>query len=78
MTTPDNLLKLAGELAKLGDELTGVGGKLAETAKQLEQEAANLAEERARQWGFDVQVAVGVRGRPGGGGGQDNMIEIKK
>lgn len=79
MTTPDNLLALAAELAKLGGELTAVGGKLAEAASQLEQEAANLAEERAKRWGFEVQVAVGVKGGPGAGGNnKTSVVEVKK
>lgn len=78
MTTPDNLLTLAAELAKLGGELTAVGGKLAEAATQLEQEAANLAEERAKRWGFEVQVAVGVKGGPGQGGNSTQLVEVKK
>jgi hypothetical protein len=77
MTTPDSLLGIAGELAKLGTELGGVGGKLAAAAAQLEQEAANLAEERSKAWGFDVQVAVSVRGGPGQGNGSTAM-EMKK
>lgn len=79
MTTPDNLLVLAAELAKLGGELTAVGDKLAEAASQLEQEVANLAEERAKRWGFEVQVAVGVRGGPGAGGNNNtSVVEVKK
>ena len=79
MTTPDNLLALAAELAKLGSELAAVGGKLATTAAELEQEAANLAEERAKRWGFEVQVAVGVKGGPGAGGNNNtSMVEVKK
>lgn len=78
MTTPDNLLALAAELAKLGCELTAVGGRLAEAASQLEQEAANLAEERARRWGFEVQVAVGVKGGPGQGENSTQVVEVKK
>lgn len=79
MTTPDNLLALAAELAKLGGELTTVGGKLAEAASQLEQEAANLAEERAKRWGFEVQVAVGVKGGPGAGGNRNmSVVEVKR
>lgn len=79
MTTPDSLLALASELAKLGGELTAVGGKLAEAASQLEQEAANLAEERAKRWGFEVQVAVGVKGGPGAGGNNStSVVEVKK
>lgn len=79
MTTPDNLLALAAELAKLGGELTAVGGKLAEAAAQLEQEAANLAEERAKRWGFEVQVAVGVKGGPGAGANNNtSVVEVKK
>ncbi|KAJ4993381.1 hypothetical protein SVAN01_00929 [Stagonosporopsis vannaccii] len=78
MTTPDNLLGLAAELAKLGGELTDVGGKLAEAATQLEQEAANLAEERAKRWGFEVQVAVGVKGGPGQGTNSVQTVEVKK
>ncbi|KAF9691290.1 hypothetical protein EKO04_010560 [Ascochyta lentis] len=80
MTTPDNLLALAAELAKLGNELAAVGGKLATAASELEQEAANLAEERARQWGFEIQVAVGVKGGPGDGGANHNtsIVEVKK
>ncbi|KAJ8114481.1 hypothetical protein OPT61_g3645 [Boeremia exigua] len=78
MTTPDNLLALAAELAKLGGELTAVGGKLAEAAGQLEQEAANLAEERSKRWGFEVQVAVGVKGGPGQGANNTQVVEVKK
>lgn len=78
MTTPDNLLALAAELSKLGCELTAVGGKLAEAAGQLEQEAANLAEERAKRWGFEVQVAVGVKGGPGQGGTAGQVVEVMK
>ena len=78
MTTPDNLLALAAELAKLGGELNAVGGKLAEAAVQLEHEAANLAEERARRWGFDVQVAVGIKSGPGGGNPTTSVVEMKK
>lgn len=79
MTTPDNLLALAAELAKLGGELMAVGGKLAEAASQLEQEAANLAEERAKRWGFEVQVAVGVKGGPSAGGNNNtSVVEAKK
>lgn len=79
MTTPDNLLALAAELAKLGGELTVVGGKLAESANQLEQEAANLAEERAKRWGFEVQVAVGVKRGPGAGANSNtSVVEVKK
>lgn len=79
MTTPDNLLALAAELAKLSGELTAVGGKLAEAANQLEQEAANLAEERAKRWGFEVQVAVGVKGGRGTGGNKNtSVVEVKK
>lgn len=79
MTTPDNLLALAAELAKLGGELTAVGGKLAEAAIQLEQEAANLAEERAKRWGFEVQVAVGIKSGSGAGGNNPtSVVEVKK
>ena len=79
MTTPDNLLALAAELAKLGSELAAVGGKLATTAAELEHEAANLAEERAKRWGFEVQVAVGVKGGPGAGGSNNTgVVEVKK
>jgi hypothetical protein len=79
MTTPDNLLALAGELAKLGGELTAVGGKLASAAAELEQEAADLAEERSKRWGFEVQVAVGVKGGPGAGANQEmSVVEVKK
>lgn len=79
MTTPDNLLALAAELAKLGGELTTVGGKLAEAASQLEQEAANLAEERTKRWGFEVQVAVGVKGGPSAGANSNTIVaEVKK
>lgn len=79
MTTPDNLLALAAELAKLGSELSAVGGKLATAAAQLEQEAANLAEERAKRWGFEVQVAVGVKGVPGAGANNNtSVVEVKK
>ena len=79
MTTPDNLLALAAKLAKLGDELTAVGGRLAMAAAELEQEAANLAEERAKRWGFEVQVAVGVKGGPGAGGNNDtSVVEVKR
>ena len=67
------------QLAKLGGELAAVGGKLATTAAELEQEAANLAEERAKRWGFEVQVAVGVKGGPGAGGNNNtSMVEVKK
>ncbi|KAF2125261.1 hypothetical protein P153DRAFT_400093 [Dothidotthia symphoricarpi CBS 119687] len=79
MTTPDALLTLAHSLAQLATNLADASAKLAAAATQLEHEAANLAEERARQWGFDVQVAVGVRGRPGAiGGAGGNVIEIKQ
>lgn len=79
MTTPDNLLALAADLAKLGGELTATGSKLAKAAAQLEQEAANLAEERARRWGFEVQVAVGVKGGPGAGANNNmSVVEVKK
>ena len=79
MTTPDNLLALAAELAKLGGELAAVGGKLTTTAAELEQEAANLAEERAKRWRFEVQVAVGVKGGPGAGGSNNTgVVEVKK
>ena len=79
MTTPDNLLALASELAKLGAELTAVGGKLATAAADLEQEAANLAEERSKRWGFEVQVAVGVKGGPGTGvNNNTHVVEVKK
>ncbi|KZM28448.1 uncharacterized protein EKO05_0009883 [Ascochyta rabiei] len=80
MTTPDNLLALAAELAKLGNELTAVGVRLATAASELEQEAANLAEERAKRWGFEIQVAVGVKGGPGSAGAnyQTSVVEVKK
>lgn len=79
MTSPDNFLALAAELAKLGGELTAVGGRLATAAAELEQEAANLAEERSKRWGFEVQVAVGVKGGPGGGAGNNtSVVEVKK
>ena len=77
MTTPDTLLALAAELAQLGTELGSVGGKLAAAAAQLEQEAANLAEDRSMAWGFDVQVAVGVRGGKGVGNGS-TAVEVRK
>lgn len=78
MTTPDSLLTLAADLAKLSLELTGVGGRLATAAAELEQEAANLAEERAKRWGFEVQVAVGVKGGCGQGGNGSSVVEVKK
>lgn len=78
MTTPDNLLALAAELAKLGGELTAVGGKLTGAASQLEQEAANLAEERAKRWGFEVQVAIGVKSGPGQGRKNSQVVEVVK
>lgn len=78
MTTPDRLLALAAELAKLGGELTAIGGKLAESATQLEQEAANMAEESAKRWGFEVQVAVGVKSGSGQGANNIQTIEVKK
>lgn len=76
MTTPDSLLTLAAELAKLSGELIAVGGKLATVASDLEQEAANLAEERAKRWGFEVQVAVGVKG--GMGANNTSVVEVKR
>jgi hypothetical protein len=79
MTTPDKLLALAAELAKLGCELSAVGGKLATAASELEQEAANLAEERAKRWGFEVQVAVGVKGGLGvRANNSTSIVEVEK
>lgn len=74
MTTPESLLSLAAKLTELGGALTGVGGQLAEVAGQLEQEAANLAEEQSKRFGFEVQVAVGVKGGPGVGNSKQVMI----
>lgn len=79
MTTPDNLLALAAELARLNGELNTIGGKLATAAADLEQEAANLAEERAKRWGFEIQVAVGVKGGAGtGANNTTSVIDVKK
>lgn len=79
MTTPDNLLALAAELSKLSGVFNEVSGKVASMAADLEQEAANLAEERAKRWGFEVQVAVGVKGGPGAGANNNtSVVEVKK
>jgi hypothetical protein len=75
MTIPENLLALAATLNEASGSLTGVGAKLAKVAAQLEQEAANLAEEQAKQWGFEVQVAVGVKGGPGQGGSSEVVVK---
>lgn len=56
-TTPDTLLKLAGELSSLGVSLSAAGTKLAAAAAILEQEAANVALANAQRWGVDVQVS---------------------
>lgn len=76
MTTPDNLLTLAAELARLSGDFTSFGAKLATAAAELEQEAANLAEDRSRQWGFDIQVAVGVKGGPAHT--NTSVVEVRK
>ena len=74
MTTPETLLSLAATLNEVSGSLTGVSTKLVEVAGQLEQEAANLAEEQAKRWGFEVQVAVGVKGGPGCKGGSEVVV----
>ena len=75
MTTPETLLALAATLTEVSGTLGGVSTKLVEVAALLEQEAANLAEEQAKQWGFEVQVAVGVKGGPGCKGGSEVVVK---
>jgi len=78
MTTPETLLSIAATLTEASGTLGGVGTKLVEAAALLEQEAANLAEEQAKKWGFEVQVAVGVKGGPGCGCGKGSEVVVKK
>jgi hypothetical protein len=75
MTTPETLLALAATLTEVSGTLGGVSTKLVEVAALLETEAANLAEEQAKKWGFEVQVAVGVKGGPGCGNGSEVVVK---